>query len=55
MRKLRTFVAALLLTPVLISNASAFSTDSDGALNPSRPRAEWCYFVWNGVVYYFDC
>ena len=46
-RKLRTFLAALLLVPLLYSNANAFTTPDDGALNPSRPTSV-CWIYWNG-------
>jgi|RhiMethySRZTD1v2_1073278.scaffolds.fasta_scaffold1803468_2 hypothetical protein len=55
MRKLRTFFVALLLVPALISNASAFTAESDGALNPARPKSGWCYFVMNGQFYIYAC
>ena len=54
MRKLRTFVAALLLVPLLTSNASAFTTD-EGAFDTARPKNNWCYFYWNGQWHYFPC
>jgi hypothetical protein len=55
MRKLRIFLAALLLVPVLASNASAFSADSDGALNPARQQTAVCYFYWNGSWVAYPC
>jgi hypothetical protein len=55
MRKLRIFLAALLLVPMLTSNAMAFNTESDDAFNPTRPRAGICYFYWNGMWYAYDC
>jgi hypothetical protein len=54
-RKLRTFLVALLLVPALFSNASAFTTNSDGVLNPSRPPAATCSIVWNGIVITWEC
>lgn len=54
-RKLRIFFAALLLVPLLTSNAGAFSTDTDGALNPSRPKSGWCVVYWNGVWMMYEC
>lgn len=54
-RKLRIFLAALLLIPVLTSNAYAFSTDGESALNPSRPRSDWCSFYWNGNWIVWQC
>lgn len=55
MRKLRTFVAALLLVPMLASNASAFTSDTEGAFDTARPKNNWCYFYWNGQWHYFPC
>ena len=55
MRKLRIFVAAALLVPAMFSNANAFTTENDGALNPARPRPEICVFYWNGVWYRWEC
>ena len=55
MRKLRTFVAALLLVPLLTSNAGAFSTDNDGGLDPARPKSTWCYYYWNGQLFLYPC
>ena len=55
MRKLRTFFAALLLVPALISNANAFTTESDSAFSPARPKSGWCYVYYNGQFYYYAC
>ena len=55
MSKLRIFLAALLLVPVLASTANAFSTESDGALNPARQQTSVCYFYWNGSWVAFPC
>ena len=55
MKKLRVFLVAALLVPALFSNASAFTTDSDDALNPSRPRSGWCVFFVNGTVIFYEC
>jgi hypothetical protein len=55
MRKLRTFLAALLLVPVLTFNASAFTTEGDDALNPSRPKSELCWYYWNGTWFEYAC
>jgi hypothetical protein len=54
-RKLRVLVAALLLVPALYSNANAFTTESDGVLNPARPPAAVCYFYWSGMWIVFEC
>jgi hypothetical protein len=55
LRKLRAFLAALLLVPVLTTNASAFTTESDDALNPSRPKSGWCVTYWNGSWIMYPC
>ena len=55
MRKLRTLLAALLLVPALFSNASAFTTESDGALNPARPPANVCWWYYNGMPIPYLC
>lgn len=55
MRKLRTFLAALLLVPVLFSNASAFTTQSEGALNPARPPSNTCWYWYNGIPIPYPC
>lgn len=48
-RRMRTFLAALLLAPALILNANAFGTESDNAiLNPSRPVAGSCWIYFAG-------
>jgi hypothetical protein len=55
MKKLRIVLAASLLSSALISNANAFTIDSDDALNPTRPKAGWCYYYWMGMWYYYEC
>ena len=55
MRKLRIFVAALLLVPALLSNANAFTTESDGALNPARPPSNTCWYYYYGIVIPYEC
>ncbi|HXS79570.1 MAG TPA: hypothetical protein VN818_04755 [Gammaproteobacteria bacterium] len=52
-RKLRTFVMALLLVPVLISNANAFNTEGDTIVSTSR--SGWCYANIGGQWYYYPC
>lgn len=50
-KKLRSFLAALLLVPALTLNAHAFSTEGDasGYTNPQAPQQSynlcWVYFV----------
>lgn len=53
MRKLRTFVAALLLVSALTSNASAFTADGDVMVNPVR--SGWCYMNIGGQWYVVPC
>ena len=55
MRKLRTFLVALLLVPALFSNASAFTTETDSALNPGRPPAAWCWINIGGMWIPYAC
>ena len=55
MRKLRIFVAALLLVPALLSNANAFTTESDGALNPARPPSNTCWYWYYGILIAYEC
>lgn len=55
MRKLRTLLVALLLVPALFSNASAFTTQSDGALSLPRPPANTCYWWYNGFPIPYPC
>jgi hypothetical protein len=48
-KKLRIFLAALLLVPALTWNASAFSMENGAAsLNPTRPFAEYCWVYYQG-------
>jgi hypothetical protein len=53
LRKVRTFLAALLLVPALTLNASEFTTDSGIAV--STARAGWCYVNIGGQWYYWPC
>jgi hypothetical protein len=56
LRKLRVLFVALLLVPALVSNASAFTTAADDAgLNPSKPKAGWCWIYAGGVWYVYPC
>jgi hypothetical protein len=55
MRKLRIVLAASFLTSALIANANAFTTETDDALNPTRPKSGWCYYYVMGQWYYFEC
>ena len=49
MTKLRSFLAGLLLVPVLTLNASPLPADADGlSLEPARPVAEWCWVYHYG-------
>jgi len=52
-KKLRIVLAASLLTSALISNANAFTTDSDAAFNTSR--SAWCVIVVGGMYYWYPC
>jgi hypothetical protein len=55
MRKLRTFLVALLMIPVLSSNASAFTADADDIFDSSRPKSAWCVTYWNGSWIMYPC
>ena len=66
LKKLRTFLVALLLVPALYSNANAFTTASDGALNPAFTTASdgalnparsegWCWIYFNGMWIPWPC
>jgi hypothetical protein len=56
MTKLRSFLAGLLLVPVLALNASPLGTDADhSSLEPTRPVAEWCWFWFNGRWIVMPC
>ena len=56
MRKMRTFLAALLLAPALILNADAFGTETGNAsLDPSRPVAGWCWIYYGGQWILIPC
>ena len=55
MKKLRIVLAASLLSSALIANANAFTSDSDDAFNPTRPRAGVCYYYWFGIWYPYEC
>jgi hypothetical protein len=53
MKKLRIVMAASLLASALISNANAFTTETDGAVY--RPHAAVCWYYWNGMWHAFQC
>ena len=56
MKRLRSFLAGLLLVPVLALNASPLQTDADGAsLEPTRPLAPYCWFYYNGRWIQIPC
>jgi len=55
MRKLRTFLTALLLVPVLSLNANAFTMETDGALNPIRPPSAICWIKMGGMWIPVNC
>ena len=55
MKKLRTFLVALLLVPALFSNANAFTAQSDGGLNPARPPSAVCWINVGGVWIPYYC
>jgi len=48
MKKLRTFVAGLLLVPVLALAGPLGGEVDDSGLNPSKPVAGICYFYYMG-------
>jgi hypothetical protein len=49
MTKLRSFLAGLLLVPVLTLNASPLRTEADrSGLEPTRPVAAWCWIYHYG-------
>jgi hypothetical protein len=53
MKRLRVFLAALLLVPALISNANAFTTETDPGLG--RPQSALCWIYWNGWWFFYEC
>ena len=53
LKKLRIVLTASLLVVSLISNANAFTTDSEAALTTSR--SEWCTFDMGGWASYYPC
>jgi hypothetical protein len=55
MKKLRVFFAALLLVPVLVSSANAFTAGDGAAFDPAKPKAGWCVYYINGVWMYWPC
>jgi hypothetical protein len=56
LKKLRTFLVALLLAPVLVMNAHAFTTDADGAVyTPPQQSSGWCYVYYMGRYWLMPC
>jgi hypothetical protein len=55
LKKLRTFLAAMLLVPLLTLNANAFTTDANNVLTPPQQSSGWCYFYWNGRWWLMPC
>jgi len=55
MKKLRTLLAAALLVPALFSNASAFTTESNGDLTVGRPTSGVCWFNAGGMWFPYPC
>jgi hypothetical protein len=55
MRKLRTFLVALLLVPALVSTANAFTTEGEGTLSQARPRPAMCWMYFNGMWWAYQC
>jgi hypothetical protein len=54
-RKLRIFFTALLLVPVLVSSANAFTAGDGATFDPAKPKAAWCMYNANGVWFLFPC
>jgi len=55
MKKLRTFLVALLLVPALVSTAGAFTTENDGSFNPARPPSAICWIKISGMWFPVNC
>jgi hypothetical protein len=56
MTKLRSFLAGLLLVPVLTLNASPLGTDAAGSgLEPARPVANYCWYFYQGRWIVMPC
>ena len=56
LKKLRTFLVAFLLVPVLAMNAHAFTTDLDNAaLNPPQQSSGLCWFYFGGRWWLIPC
>ncbi len=56
MTKVRSFVAGLLLVPVLTLNASPLRTEADrSSLEPARPVAAYCWFNIGGRWMVLPC
>jgi hypothetical protein len=54
-RKLRIFFAALLLVPVLVSSANAFTAGDGAAFDPAKPKAAWCFYNAGGYWLLVPC
>jgi len=56
MTRLRSFLAGLLLVPVLTLNASPLGTDADrSSLEPTHQVLEWCWVNWGGLWFVVPC
>lgn len=56
MTKLRSFLAGLLLVPVLTLNASPLRTEADrSSLEPTRPVADYCWVYYQGSWMQVPC
>jgi len=55
LRKLRIFLTALLLVPVLVSSANAFTAGDGATFDPAKPKAGWCYYYASGVWFAWPC
>jgi hypothetical protein len=53
-RKMRTFVAALLLIPALTLNANAFTVDTDG-VSASQQVTGYCWIYYMGRWIMIPC
>jgi hypothetical protein len=55
-KKLRTFLAAMLLVPLLTLNANAFTADADNAaFTPPQQSSGWCYIYHAGRWWLVPC
>ena len=53
MKKLRTLLTASLLVTALVSNANAFTTDSESVVNTSH--SAWCSVALGDWVWWYPC